>query len=258
MTDFRHGLLLFSGGYTDEALEHWQFGIRLLIVNSVTTPDDEGDLPTNDVNHVSAVRHEADWDIENLWTTNVGIDAFAPDDYLNDQAAPAIITAITALQLSNHVRLDALKLSPITTLGHVADLRTCRLTWTGSNPTGANSGNALPIQDAVAVSWQTPVLGRKGRGRIFLPQGTSSNLDSGGGLDGGRADGIAAAAATMLEDISLTPGLGGGWHVRPIVTAARGTHYGVVTQVRVGNVIDTQRRRRRSLKETYHDATPSY
>jgi len=37
--------------------------------------------------------------------------------------------------------------------------------------------------------------------------------------------------------------------VKPIVTGAPWTHYGVITSVNVGNVADSQRRRRRQLVE---------
>jgi hypothetical protein len=60
----------------------------------------------------------------------------------------------------------------------------------------------------------------------------------------------------FLEAISYSPFTS--IRVRPIVTGAPFVNYGVVTQARIGNVVDTQRRRRRSLPETVVTGTPSY
>mgnify|MGYP001404327376 CR=1 FL=1 len=106
---------------------------------------------------------------------------------------------------------------------------------------GTSTATCLPFQCAPVVSLRTATLSRAGRGRFYAP---SLAVDS---LDGGR---MSTAARDTLADAAqdLVQGL----------TAAGGTlviyHRGAgtttpVTSLDVGDVIDTQRRRRSKLIE---------
>jgi hypothetical protein len=66
------------------------------------------------------------------------------------------------------------------------------------------------------------------------------------------------SAVTFLEALSYDNVIVGSVHIRPIVTGGNWQNYGVVTQVRVDNIVDTQRRRRKSLVGTTLSGTPSY
>jgi hypothetical protein len=93
---------------------------------------------------------------------------------------------------------------------------------------------------------------------MFLPGIAASALDDHGHVSSGRVTSFLAGQIALLEGLSYT-GVGtNSPHVRPIVTGGNWTKYGEITQVRVGSVFDTQRRRRRSLSETYESDTPSY
>jgi hypothetical protein len=61
-----------------------------------------------------------------------------------------------------------------------------------------------------------------------------------------------------MEALAFTGAGPGGAHVRPIVTGKPWDKYGVVTTVRVGSIVDTQRRRRNRLTEVYTSGNPSY
>lgn len=109
--------------------------------------------------------------------------------------------------------------------------------------TGVAAGEMLPFQCATVVSLLTASATRHGRGRFYLPPLAASVLD------GGR---ISAATLTVLDtawtaffDSLNTDG------VTPVVRNRTGHVSTTVTSARIGDVIDTQRRRRNKLTETY-------
>jgi hypothetical protein len=251
-------LLRASGDYVPNTLpgEIWQCDVRLALVFG--TIDDIGVLPDNwtpEPNPYSRV--EADWTINGNWTANVGLNQFQPDDYLNDQAAPAWTDFMAAAHLSNQVRLRSLELYPIgSPTGHVVPAAgfsqgtPATLTWTSSYPTGGESGTQLPPQNSIAVSWKTQQVGARGRGRIFLPSSTSAALSQAHVSSGAQSD-IATAGAQFINALSYAGTGGTSAHVAPIVTGSPFENYGRIIQVGVGSIMDTQRRRRNRLTETY-------
>ena len=266
MANEKHLLLTVQGDWTDSELieETWQVGVRLALVMGAV--DDVGTLPNNwDPAATSINRTETDWTITGNWLATSGTPTFHPDDYLNDQAAPAFSAWIAASGLiSSKCRIRSMKLSPIDTLGHVIPAppystgTPCLLTWTGAYPVGISGGELLPLQIACVASHRTAQTGRAGRGRMFLPGYTASALNGHAKTSTASATGAATAQADLLSALSVS-GVGiDAPHVRPIVTGGNYTKYGVINTVRVGTVLDTQRRRRRSLTEVYENASPSY
>jgi len=109
--------------------------------------------------------------------------------------------------------------------------------------TGVAAGEMLPFQCATVISLLTDSATRHGRGRFYLPPLATGTVD--GGL-------ISAATITSLDtawtaffDSLNTDGL------NPVVRNRTGHISTPVTGARVGNVFDTQRRRRNKLVEVY-------
>ena len=101
----------------------------------------------------------------------------------------------------------------------------------------------LPFQCATVISLLTASATRHGRGRFYLPPLAASTLDTGK---------VSSAAITSLDtawtaffDSLNTDG------VSPVVRNRTGHISTPVTSARVGDVFDTQRRRRNKLVETY-------
>jgi hypothetical protein len=69
---------------------------------------------------------------------------------------------------------------------------------------------------------------------------------------------LLTAQVTLLEALALAGDPVTGPNVQPIVTGGAFTNYAVISQVRVGNIFDTQNRRKRQLPETYVSDTVSY
>lgn len=115
---------------------------------------------------------------------------------------------------------------------------------------GTLSSEGLPAQCSVVVSLRTATAGSRARGRMYLPPCAAAALSSAGRLDTAELTNLADAMGSYFGAMSAaghTPtvfsGVGGVW-----------TDY-VITNIRVGNVIDTQRRRRADLAEVYQTRT---
>lgn len=255
MTQMSHIYLAVGGHYQSIAEERWQFGIRFLLTNQSSTPDNAGTLALTDVGAVSESRSETDWDITTTWNATSGIDTFHPDDWLNDQVAPALATNFD-FKCWADVKVDSVKAYPIATTGNSVGGRVSDLEWTGSFPAGSSSSNPLPLENSLVVSWHTPQIGRRGRGRIYLPVMTTAALDTHGRATTTATTACLASAVSMIQDMSRSRTFfSGGFWVLPIVTGAPWTQYGVITSVTLDDVIDTHRSRRRQESATLSGPT---
>jgi hypothetical protein len=264
MANERHLLLKASGDYVPNTLpgEIWECTTRLALVFG--TLDGLGNLPNNwDPEAFTVHRTETDWTIEGNWRISHGTSIFNADDYLNDQAVTAWTGLLASGHMSNQVRLRSLKLYPCGSPNGqtipappYAQGTPMTLEYTSAYPTGGESSTQLPPQNSIAVGWRTPQVGRRGRGRMFLPPASSASL-SGAHVSSGAQTDIADAGKAFLEALYFSSTLSG-FTVGPIVTGSPFDKYGLINQVRVGSIVDTQRRRRNRLTESYTTATPSY
>ena len=114
---------------------------------------------------------------------------------------------------------------------------------------GSVEGNGMP-QQTLCVSLLTGAKrGLASRGR-FYPPATVLSLGSDGTVSKTGVNLVATAARTLITNLNNWPGtdtpLGG----QVVVLGGNGTTRNV-TAVSVGNVMDTQRRRRNKLRESY-------
>lgn len=261
MANEKHLLLTIRGSYTNPTLaaEGFQTGVRLVLDpgNVEETLPPVGTLPNGwEPVAENISRTETDWTIESNWRIDMGGGVFFnPDDYLNDQVAPAVNSWWENTIHWSAARIDSLQLYPIGPNGQALPAppysqgTPCTLTWTSNAPQGTASGGGAPLQIAVVASHRTPQTGRRGRGRMFLPGIAASFIGSDGQIASTQRLDCANRQVTLLESLTLENALGG-WVVRPIVTGAPWTNYAVISQVQVGSVPDTQRRRRNALVET--------
>lgn len=108
---------------------------------------------------------------------------------------------------------------------------------------GTSVADVLPFQCSVAVSTRTALPTRAGRGRFFLPPFALDTAVA-GLFDGTAAAQVARAAKAMIDHINASASFG-------VVIWHKATDdFDFVTSVDVGNVFDTQRRRRNQITET--------
>lgn len=110
---------------------------------------------------------------------------------------------------------------------------------------GENVSNTLPHEVAVVASLRTSIAGRSARGRMYLPPPAANTLTDQGRLNGDSREDIATAMAAYLG--AMPSGL-----VSVVASATTGFFLDV-TQVKVGDVYDAQRRRRNRLNEVWTD-----
>lgn len=109
---------------------------------------------------------------------------------------------------------------------------------------GIASGASYPTEVAVCVSLQTAGAGRSARGRLYWPNPTVLGGTTGGRISSTFRDDMCAAAQGYL-----TATVDGA--LFPIVASPRKPSQQPVTAVRVGDVFDSQRRRRDRIPEAY-------
>ena len=279
-----HMLLLVQGGYTSAlptlAAEQWQFGVRL-VVTAGSTPDPIGSLPSeSDVHPVAdTVSISAtNWDIAGNWRWESGIHDLDVGSWLNDQVGPAVRAllqtdagGIGGTLFSNRLYVTRIAAAPVAADGHYiaappyASGTPIVLTPKNQAYLSGKEVNApiIPPQCATVVSTRTPQIGAGGRGRFFLPALNQNLMNASGGYDAGKTANIAGAAKLFLENISFSPLSPPGAYAVPAVVATVAVggggrefaSYAWINQVRVGSVIDTQRRRRRSIPESFSSAS---
>ena len=113
---------------------------------------------------------------------------------------------------------------------------------TPSSLAGTAATESLPFQCAAAVSWRTALATRAGRGRFYAPSLAVAFVADGRMTSAAQTALLTGAQgmATALSGAGLS-----------LVLYSRTTHATqVITSVDVGDVIDTQRRRRNKLVES--------
>lgn len=183
----------------------------------------------------------------------------AVSSWLNGSIKDAVLAYHTnALTSINPVaKLTFVKANRIAVDGHYMDPSTNEYVYASIAGTGG-AFNPLPNQCTIAVSLTTGYKrGPAHRGRFYLPSPAVQVAAADGLCTQYEADSIAAATKTFLESIGDVPGLDTPFSQTPMVFSRKSgaPAHRAVTGVEVGRVVDTQRRRRRSLKETYRPAT---
>lgn len=113
-------------------------------------------------------------------------------------------------------------------------------TWTSSQD--------LPPQCAVAVSHYTESSGSRNRGRVYVP--FAKALGSTQLLSSTDIDLLGATEVDLLTAVA-TIALPGSLHLCPAVVSRKFVSYSSISEVRVGDEVDTQRRRKNARTETY-------
>lgn len=167
------------------------------------------------------------------------------------EVADDLGTLVTS-QLSNLLSLQ----------GKITAIKAYYYTAIGSPATivGAASANftggatpSMPLQTAMVFSLKTPLAGRRNRGRMYWPA-QGAGVMSGGRFSSSDHTGAPPDLVLLLAGVcGRWPGIG---TIEPAVVSAAGNTVTPVTSISVGDVPDTQRRRRDNLVEQY--ATAQY
>lgn len=190
-----------------------------------------------------------------VWSCGLRMVASSPDSIAASDATllSGLVSAITAFHtrsttmISTRAVLQYVKANAVGVNGKYLYPTTQQSILANTNG-GASAANTLPNQVALAISLTTGVgRGPAHRGRFYIPL-PAILPQSDGLIDATVRDGIKTSATTFLTALNaITPNFQVGVFSRKSGAA---THK-LVTGIAVGRVLDTQRRRRNKLIETY-------
>lgn len=268
-----HLQLTLGGGYksTDpgDQPEVWQTGLRLYIGHDLPPAVGTLEAMYNVVEDEQSV-DATDFTIVSNWRLEGGIADFDPVSYLTDQATAYAAAWFNNEALSAYAQGFWMKLAPVGVDGRqiappgFSQGSPALLTWKdASRPNGNGSSNTLPLQCSVVCSHRTAQTGKKGKGRQYVPAVDQNSIGADGRLTTDARAAMSAAQVAALEAASyIDPD---NTAVIPSVISSSGSgsalnlnRYATISSVRVGDVVDTQRRRRNKLVESYIDAPVSY
>jgi len=114
---------------------------------------------------------------------------------------------------------------------------------------GTSSDPGLPAQCSPCLSLTTSTAGSRARGRMYLPPPDTTAMTTTGRLDSA----FRTAMVNALDTFFATMGSNA---ASPVVVSSVGGVYTTypVTTIRLGDVVDTQRRRRNNIAEVYTTA----
>lgn len=123
---------------------------------------------------------------------------------------------------------------------------------TGWTDTAGTAGN-IPPQSSIVLSLRTnTTLGTGNYGRMYLPHSSFPLTTDTPRTSGVVTAGTASAASDAIDSWTVTLNAHLTDAVLPVIMSqASGLHVKPVTKVAVGDLVDTQRRRRRQIAESY-------
>lgn len=157
------------------------------------------------------------------------------------------------MKVSNAYTFEKVKLASLGTDGHTVLSEVVYGAPTGA-VTGASSTNFHPSQCSLVVTMASDrPRGLASKGRMFLP-GTAVQIESSGRISGTDRTNMSGILKTFFDGFNESTELPGG-----VILAGKGTgllgaltaQNDTVTKIRLGDVVDTQRRRRNGLQEQY-------
>jgi hypothetical protein len=223
----------------------WRFGC---VPPAVAVPDFSAgtiDLQHFNVNDASTTSTTTHFNKTQNWTGDSGLAGVEVTDGDQDAIAEAVYTYWAAIQskMSADFELQDVRLYAISSSSPYNSATAAPCYYVPSGAEGGGASSTLPPQCSLVTSLRTAAPGRRGRGRFYVGSLSETVTDTHGQTDTGIASTFANAASTLQED------------VRAIGSIASTRYYGmvwhrlsdqgaVVRSVDVGNIIDTQRRRR--------------
>lgn len=107
---------------------------------------------------------------------------------------------------------------------------------TGLPIAGTSGGDALPPQDSCIVSLRTNLIGRRHRGRSYLPPMTETQVTSNGSIDSTVAQAVADQYEAFLDTLFAD-------EFTPSVYSKVADSAQAITSIKVDRIMRTQRRR---------------
>lgn len=188
-----------------------------------------------------------------IWSMGFGVRGLTGDaDSVLQTAVDDVYSAFDTLlwegtgfsgSISNTTTFDRARLFEYDAAGHVS--RSFVSSIQTAVP-GGSSNKSLPSEVAVCVSLVTPLAGASHRGRCYFPALTVNTVATNGLLASAVRDDLATRMQAVFNNLRHLA-----HPVLPTVYSIKTDDDTEITALRVGNVFDSQRRRRNSIVEAY-------
>lgn len=256
MTALQHLYVTAHGSFASGSWvgESAQVGFRLAIAETGAMP--EKGTTFNMVTHGDVVTDQGNTTgthgtLTRTWTarrgptgSNENCDAGFQIDLAED--VWTFLDAIKAY-IGSAFRWTHVKIAPIGVDGKTIGTSSV---YTFSAPIAGGSSTYLPPQVAAALTVRANILGRRGRGRIYIPALGQNVITSDGTMSGTPANTLRAAFVALINAFQNLPGTPD-WVPLYIVTSAGLADAVRPSEVRTGQRVDTIRSRREQVPETY-------
>lgn len=156
--------------------------------------------------------------------------------------------------LSNQVTYKTVDAYALDTNGHAETQ--AQSTFTTRN-VGTSAALAMPPECAIVASLRTGLPGRSKRGRLYLGGFVSSALGTGGTVTNNVQKTISEGLADFGTAMKFAVPVGTDRLNWSVLSRTLG-QTNKVTQIRVGNLWDVQRRRQSALTEAFNDSSITY
>jgi hypothetical protein len=194
---------------------------------------------------------------QEIWSCSMRFDQFSAgplgDEIVGNEAAQKVQRFFNTVAFAPKATLEYVKFNPIGPDGKYANETETTEVFFQPPLIRTGTGQLLPLQNTIAVSWTTArSRGIASKGRMFLPGMNADWMTNIGLIGGAHREALVAACKLFIEDCRTWTSEYVG--VPAIVSqgAQGGAGPGVaepIIGVNVGNVVDTQRRRRNALVE---------
>ena len=255
MVALQHVYLTAHGTYTTSewADETAQIGFRLPFGTILSMPEKGSEftpLSNGDVVQDSGQTAGTHGTLTRTWTARVGpigspenMNATEQIDMCED-----FWTFLNAIKAYNH---NMWKWTHFKIAGVAQDGSYVRpaAVYTLSSPITGTSSTSLIPQAAIAMSLRAPVIGRKGRGRIYLP-GVAATCLTNQVLNSGTISALNTALGTLVTNLQNMVGWSLYSPIVSVMSAGSATAHRP-SEIRIGNHMDIQRRRVAQSPETY-------
>lgn len=243
--------------YTPWVGEKAQIGLRLAIVDKDDIPavGSVFNIPTHgDVAIDSGSSAGTHGTLTKSWTARIGptgsVENFDADQQKDvGEDVWTFLDTIKA-QIVQGFRWTHVKIAPLLADGSYGAPSALYQFTTPLVGTCSTSYPPMPPEVAVAVSLRAPVIGRRGRGRIYMPAANTGAASANGDLNTGNADAYKSALVTLVTNLNNLSGASDYQGVLMVTSAGKTTAVRPA-EVRVGSHFDVQRRRQAQVPEVY-------
>lgn len=232
-----------------------QMGLRLGMVPTIGAPDMGAifTLPVaSSVTKGTVQGSDATWNYSCNWEAQWGENPDQATINLDQQAdmATDCLTFWNSVRslCSSGIRFTGVKIAPIQPDGTYSYGAS---EWRLKTPSAGSAASAWPPETSVAMTIMADVIGRRGRGRLFLPGLGGGMATSAGKVGSSTITTLTTNLKTLIDNLQNLSGTPQGYF--PLVSVCSNNDATAIRPqtVRVGDHFDVQRRRQHQVPEAF-------